>query len=831
MMMMTASKPAAKTMNETLAEVVVSHPARQLDRAFHYIIPDGLRPRLQTGMRVIIPFGPGGKRYEGFVTGFSDDCDVEAAKLKSIIDVCDEEPIITGDMLALAFWMHDKYYATLAECLRCVTPAGIQLKTDEVVTLIKHSYAGLPESQKRVCSYLRNNGIENAALKSELVHNFGGGVLSVVKLLRDKGFTEIIHVSKRPNLTLKVRCARLNTENPDLDGALEEAASKNDPRSRVLTLLNDAGESGMPVTDALAILHVSMSPVATLERMGLVLTRDEVILRNTVRACAEKPSRPRLTDDQEQALNFILNRMEEFSQKPILLHGVTGSGKTEIYLRVIEYVIRRNKQAIMLVPEISLTPQTVDRFIRCFGEQVTVTHSRLSLGERYDQWIKARDGGVSVMIGPRSAVFAPFSRLGVIIIDEEHEHTYKSEVTPKYSAREVAERRAEICGASVIMGSATPSVATYFSARNGKTDICVMRARVNQKPPDVHIIDMRAELASGNRSIFSSGLREALERNITDGRQSILFLNRRGHSTFISCRKCGNVLKCDNCSVNYTYHISSDTLICHYCGKKIRKPDNCPACGSAFIKLFGLGTQKVEEETRKLFPDERIIRMDTDTTKGKHGHEDLLNTFRSGGASVLIGTQMIAKGLDFPNVTLVGVMAADLSLNNGDFRAGETTFQLLTQVAGRAGRADLNGRVFIQTYMPDHYSVEFAGAQDYEAFYNHEIALRRQLNYPPFTHVFSVMFVGEREKEIIEKLYKLLAIMRAIDRKSQFEPLGPAPAQISRIKNRFRWKLIIKATDENNLKNFVLYCMDRLREHTDIIGITPHLTMDPTVME
>ena len=358
-----------------------------------------------------------------------------------------------------------------------------------------------------------------------------------------------------------------------------------------------------------------------------------------------------------------------------------------------------------------------------------------------------------------------------------------------------------------------------------------MRTRVNQKLPDVHIIDMRRELANGNRSIFSAGLKEALEHNVADGMQSILFLNRRGHSTFISCRRCGYVLKCDSCNVNYTYHISSDTLICHYCGKRIFKPSNCPACGSKFIKLFGLGTQKVEEETRKLFPNERIIRMDFDTTRGKYGHEHLLNDFRSGAASIMIGTQMIAKGLDFPNVTLVGIMAADLSLNNGDYQAGETTFQLLTQVAGRAGRADLSGHVFIQTYMPGHYSVVFAGIQDYEAFYNHEIALRRQLNYPPFLHLFSVMFIGEREKDIIEKLYKLLAIMRALDRKSQFEILGPAPAQISKIKNRYRWKLIIKAEDETKLKNFVLYCMDKLREHNDISGISPHLTLDPMVME
>ena len=818
-------------MNDLLAEVVVSIPARQLDRVFHYTVPDSLRGRIRRGMRVLIPFGPGGRRYEGYVTGFSEDTPVPGDKLKGILDICDEEPALSDEMLRLAHWMRDKYYATLAECLRCVLPAGIQLKSDEVISLVKNEYGSLPIRQKSVCEYLQKNGIDNAALKSELIHDFGSGVLSCITVLRDKGFVETAQISKKRNLTLKVRYARLNARDNEPGGAPEDESASNGPRSRILRLLAGAGETGMPVTDILADLGVSMSPLKTLERQGLILLRDEVILRNTVNGRKPDYQRPDLTGEQADALRFIQGKLDEGSPKPILLHGVTGSGKTEVYLRVIEYVIQRNKQAIMLVPEISLTPQTVDRFMNRFGDHVTVTHSRLSLGERYDQWKKARDGAVSVMIGPRSAVFAPFSRLGAVVIDEEHEHTYKSEVTPKYSAREVAAKRVELCGASVIMGSATPSVTSYFNAQNNGGDLCVMRTRVNQKLPDVNIIDMRAELAAGNRSIFSAGLRDALEQNLRAGKQSILFLNRRGHSTFISCRKCGYVLKCDNCSVNYTYHIADNTLICHYCGKKISKPSNCPACGSVFIKLFGLGTQKVEEETKRLFPEAGIIRMDSDATKGKFGHERLLNAFRSGAASVLIGTQMIAKGLDFPNVTLVGVMAADMSLNNGDFRAGETTFQLLTQVSGRAGRADTGGRVFIQTYMPEHYSVVFAGSQDYEAFYSHEIALRRQLFYPPYSHVFSVMFVGEIEKDVINGLFNLLTVMKALDRKSQFELLGPAPAQISRIKSRYRWKLIVKAADEDKLKNFVLYCMDRLREHYDIPGVTFHLTMDPMVLD
>jgi primosomal protein N' (replication factor Y) len=374
-------------------------------------------------------------------------------------------------------------------------------------------------------------------------------------------------------------------------------------------------------------------------------------------------------------------------------------------------------------------------------------------------------------------------------------------------------------------------VSAYYHAGLGDIDLSVMSERVNRTPPDVSIVDMRNELANGNRSIFSQALLEGLSSNVNTGKQSILFLNRRGHSTFVSCRKCGYVLKCDNCSVNYTYHIASNRLICHYCGKEIPKPDYCPACGSKFIKYFGLGTQKVEEETRKLFPQAPIIRMDLDTTRAKHSHEQLLDTFRSSRSAILIGTQRIAKGLDFPNVTLVGVIAADVSLNNGDFRAGETTFQLLTQVAGRAGRADAPGRVFIQTYNPDHYSIIYAGEQNYDAFYNHEIVLRRQMNYPPFTHVFSILFTGEQERDLIVALNKLLAVMRAFNRHGLFEMLGPAPAQISRIRRRFRWKLLVKAEDEQKLKNFVIYCLNQLQEHYGLAGIIPHLTMDPEVIE
>ena len=546
------------------------------------------------------------------------------------------------------------------------------------------------------------------------------------------------------------------------------------------------------------------------------------------RPAPEDPEEPpELTAEQRDALERIRALPDG---KPVLIHGVTASGKTEIYLNLIADVLAQGRQAIVLVPEISLTPQTVQVFLRRFGDRVGLTHSRMSGGERRESWRKAASGEVGVMIGPRSALFAPFPRIGIVIIDEEHEKTYQSELTPKYAAKEVAAQRCAAHGARLVLGSATPSLESYYAAQRGHMHLIALHKRVNNQWPTVFIEDMRKELARGNASIFSERLRDAMAKNLAAGEQTILFLNRRGHSTFVSCRRCGYVMSCGNCKVNYTYHTGSERLICHYCGSQAKNPENCPQCGSKYIRYFGVGTQRVENETHALFPEARMLRMDLDSTSRKGRHESILDQFRAGEADILIGTQMIAKGLDFPRVTLVGVVAADVSLNNGDFRAGEHTFQLLTQVAGRAGRADLLGRVIIQTYNPAHYSVKYAKDGDYPNFFRHEMTLRRQLAYPPYTYVFSVLFSGEDEKSVIMRLHKLLEIMKYFNRKNLFETLGPAPAMIARIKKKYRWVLVIKSTDEDKLKSFVYYCMGHLTQSEDMDGIVANLTMNPTML-
>jgi len=543
-----------------------------------------------------------------------------------------------------------------------------------------------------------------------------------------------------------------------------------------------------------------------------------------------------LTLPQQNAVNNIVSKRD--GSETFLLHGVTGSGKTEVYLHAIQQVLQEERQAIVLVPEIALTPQMVNLFTARFGSQVAVTHSRLTAGERFQIWRQAYNGEIDLVIGPRSAVFAPFARLGLIVIDEEHEHTYHSETTPKYDARQVAIQRAKLVGAAVVLGSATPSLESYFrttSEYNGeKYTLLELPERVNKTNPDVTVLDMRQEIAHGNMSLFAHGFQQALTETIEAGRQAILFLNRRGHSSFVSCKWCGFVLACTHCRVNHTYHSDKNRMLCHYCGVGTTLPTECPACASKHIKLFGMGTQKIEAEVKSLYPGVGVLRMDMDTTRGKFGHAKLLESFRNGEAQILIGTQMVAKGLDFPQVTMVGIVAADLSLHTGDFRAAEHTFQLLTQVSGRAGRAMHHGKVFLQTYNPDHYAITFAQTADYANFYKHEMAIRRAMVYPPFSHVFAIMFSGGDEKNIILALQKLTAIMEYCnnrDGRDRFSIIGISPAFVSKIKNQFRWKLLLKCTEEEPLKAFVLYCIKKLKENDPLTGITVHLTLDPIMME
>jgi len=502
-----------------------------------------------------------------------------------------------------------------------------------------------------------------------------------------------------------------------------------------------------------------------------------------------KDSAKTLTIEQENIIREYINS----DDKMFLLKGVTGSGKTEVYMKLVERVLLEEKSAIILVPEIALTPQMIERFKGRFGVNVALFHSKLSDGERFDEWFRVKEGKAKVIVGARSAIFLPAKNLGLIIIDEEHENTYKSEQNPKYQTKEVAEYLSELKGCKVILGSATPSIETYYRALTGEMKLLELNSRVDNKPmPPMKVIDMRNELKGGNKSLFSRELFIAIQERLKRKEQIILFLNRRGFSTFVSCRSCGYVFKCDECDISMTYH-KNGLLICHYCGKTKREPRECPKCHSKYVKFFGAGTQRVEEEVKKYFNNAGILRMDVDTTRDKHSYERIYNTFKNGEADILIGTQMVSKGLDFKNVTLVGILAADMSINIPDYRAAERTFQIITQVAGRAGRGDKQGEVLIQTYTPQHYSLQYAVNYDYEGFYEKEFTVRAMMKYPPFGKLLLINGTSKKEELLKNFMHKITMMIKPlVESCLDIEILGPIPCMISKVKENYRWQIVIK---------------------------------------
>ena len=502
-----------------------------------------------------------------------------------------------------------------------------------------------------------------------------------------------------------------------------------------------------------------------------------------------KDSAKTLTIEQENIIREYINS----DDKMFLLKGVTGSGKTEVYMKLVERVLLEGKSAIILVPEIALTPQMIERFKGRFGVNVALFHSKLSDGERFDEWFRVKEGKAKVIVGARSAIFLPAKNLGLIIIDEEHENTYKSEQNPKYQTKEVAEYLSELKGCKVILGSATPSIETYYRALTGEMKLLELNSRVDNKAmPPMKVIDMRNELKGGNKSLFSRELFIAIQERLKRKEQIILFLNRRGFSTFVSCRSCGYVFKCNECDISMTYH-KNGLLICHYCGKTKREPRECPKCHSKYVKFFGAGTQRVEEEVKKYFNNAGILRMDVDTTRDKHSYERIYNTFKNGEADILIGTQMVSKGLDFKNVTLVGILAADMSINIPDYRAAERTFQIITQVAGRAGRGDKQGEVLIQTYTPQHYSLQYAVNYDYEGFYEKEFTVRAMMKYPPFGKLLLINGTSKKEELLKNFMHKITMMIKPlVESCLDIEILGPIPCMISKLKENYRWQIVIK---------------------------------------
>ena len=629
----------------------------------------------------------------------------------------------------------------------------------------------------------------------------------------------------------KIQVVNIKKEIEEIEFEISENIIKSEKQKKVLQFLKN--NEGATVPEIEMFTSGTRAIVKTLEKNGYIEIVEKKVERNPLEnKNLEKTENLKLTQEQQNTFDQITNKMEIKQYEEFLIHGVTGSGKTEIYLQLIGKALDQNKTAIVLVPEISLTPQMIDRFISRFNkEEIAVLHSKLSIGERYDEWNKIKDGNAKIVIGARSAIFAPLENIGVIIIDEEHDSSYKSEAVPKYDAKEIAKKIAKENNCPLVLGSATPDLNTYYKAKQGNIKLLELTKRANNSDlPTVQIVDLKTELANGNRSMLSIALHNAIEKNLEEKRQTILFLNRRGFSTFIMCRECGYTVKCKNCNISLTYHQYENKLKCHYCGYEQNVVTVCPECHSTKIRYFGTGTQRLEQEINKVFPNATTIRMDKDTVTKKNSHEDILNKFRDENIDILIGTQMIVKGHHFPNVTLVGVVAADSSLNIDDYRANERTFQILTQVAGRAGREKLKGQVIIQTYNPDNFAIQCAKNQDYKEFYKTEIALRQQLMYPPFKDIILINFNGLSESEIKKvslEVYKYLMENLNLD---EFKVMKPMPSPIDRIQNHIRWRMIVKGNmtaDANQVFNNCLKLIyDKNYKNTRVtIDVNPNSMM------
>ncbi|BCN31574.1 replication restart helicase PriA [Anaeromicropila herbilytica] len=676
--------------------------------------------------------------------------------------------------------------------------------------VIKGYVVGLSNTLKIPEEFLKtiNEVVEGALLiESQLIHlaywikeNFGATMNDALKT--------VIPIKQSVKQKEKKKI-RLILDSDEATDKLSEYQRKNNT-ARVRLLQELINENTIDYDLVIQKLNISRSTINGLVEQGIIEVLTKTVYRNPVEKKQIKEYQIVLNDCQKSIADHFINDYFNGIRKTYLIHGVTGSGKTEVYMEMIANVIANKKQVIMLIPEIALTYQTVMRFYNRFSDRISIMNSRLSKGERYDQYLRAKNGEIDIMIGPRSALFTPFSNLGLIIIDEEHEGSYKSETTPKYHAREVAIKRAEMTGASVVLGSATPSLEAYYKAIKGEYHLYTLTSRANNSLlPEVSIVDLREELKNRNKSIFSTSLREKMQDRLDKRQQIMLFINRRGYAGFVSCRSCGHVMKCNHCDVSLTYH-TSGKLVCHYCNHEEVMPKVCPVCGSKYIATFGTGTQKVEEFVRKEFPRARTLRMDTDTTSTKDGHEKILTAFANHEADILIGTQMIVKGHDFPKVTLVGIIAADLSLYANDYRASERTFQLLTQAAGRAGRGSEKGEVVIQTYNPEHYSIIAASENDYEGFYQKEMLYRSAMKYPPASNIL-VILVSSKAENKAELCINLLSgvmrekVNREDEEESQYTIIGPTNASLSKANDIYRKIIYLKHENYDKLKDVKNY--------------------------
>ena len=786
-----------------MVKVAVSAAPYSIDKPYSYLVPESLAAAAVPGVRVMVPFGRGNKESEGLILARVQEPKLPGSK--AIRQILDSEPVLDKAGIDLALWMRGRYFCTVFEAVKTILPAGLWYGLREIWSLAME-----PETARSAAV-----GIPGAWQVLDLLEKQGGK--ADIRVLRDAlgdGAEKPLKAMKKAEILAcetdaKRKIADKSHRMVELAVNTEDAYALTEPKRRsaparyeVVNFLATAGRT--PAAEVSYYTGASARTLKTMEKAGLIAFSEEEELRVPSLDDVEPGPEIVLNEEQQRAFEEILGRVQAAKPSVTLLHGVTGSGKTQVYLRLVQETLALGKTTMVLVPEIVLTPQMMRKFSSYFGSRVAMLHSSLKMTERYDQWKRIRRGEVDVVLGTRSALFAPLKNLGLIIMDEEQEGSYQSENVPRYDAREVAKYLCVREKAALVFGSATPTVETAWAAEQGSYQKALLRRRYNENAlPEVLIADLRQEILNGNPGLISTPLRQELEKNLAAGEQSILFLNRRGSSRMLLCGECGYVPQCPRCSTAMTYHSANGRLMCHYCGHSEPAADTCPECGG-WMKHVGAGTQKVEEELRELFPEAGILRMDADTTAG--GHEEILQTFERERVPILLGTQMVAKGLDFENVTLVGVLSADISLYVDNYRAAERTFSLLTQVVGRAGRGGKTGRAVIQTYTPGNDVIRCAARQDYDAFYESEIRMRRLRRYPPFADLFTVTVSGTEEGRVLRAAVSVRETLRQLCRRPELaagepEVLGPAPAPVVKVNNRFRYRCTLvgkndKATRE-----------------------------------
>lgn len=808
-------------MNAKLAYVAVENAIYHFDREFSYAVPENMP--VQPGCRVAVPFGRGNTKRQGIVLRVGEG---EADGLKLVCELLDTEPVLNDEMLRMSAFIRNHCFCTYYDAVKAMLPAGINYRLSEEYSVspkLGDREYDLSDEWRRIVMIIRSKG--NKVEKYALLQELGYADSSVLDEMAAQDVLVKNDAALRKIGDKTIRMMRLSEEFDDRIGGVKLSAKQES----VISLLQTVGSAS--VKEICYYTGVTPSVPDALVKKGLASYFDDEVFRIPQTAVSEK-KQITLTDEQQKAYDELLALYHSDTPEVSLLYGITGSGKTSVFFKLIESAVADGKDVIVMVPEIALTPQMISIFKASFGDRVAVFHSALSLGERLDEYKRVSRGIAKIAIGTRSAIFAPFQNLGLIIIDEEQEHTYKSEAKPRFNAKELAKFRCSYHKALLLLSSATPSVETYYYANEGRYHKHVLTKRYGTATlPDVVIADMNEELTVGNTSAYSNILLQNIEENLDTGKQSILLLNRRGYNSFVTCNSCKEPLTCPNCSISLTYHSANNRLMCHYCGYSTVYRAECPTCHSHSLRLSGTGTQKAEVDIAEIFPQARILRMDTDTTMTRSAHEKKLTDFAEGKYDILVGTQMVAKGLDFPNVTLVGVLNADRMLYLNDFRSYENTFSLLTQVVGRSGRGTAKGRAIIQTYTPENPIISLAARQDYDAFYEAEIGVRKAMLYPPFASICMIGFVGENARLTQNAAFTFTKKMTELASKEYSDlplrVLGPSQAAVFKVSNKYRYKLILKCRNNTRFREMLGRMLTEFSAVRDFSTVTVYADIDP----